>query len=258
MLIATVFAAPGAGSGSGLRAPQSRRAGGPALHWWSIALSVSVHVGVPWIATLLVTPDAAPWQQEVQLLNAAPTLERSGPDTVIPIEAPGTRDPVAATPPESSAPGERRRAPDSARQNKARRVARARRPSQVAAHQPSEAPATGARPPSSTSGAVASREGAAAGVLARYLRAARERVMQHRQYPHLARRARLEGTVCLRLSITASGAVRQVRVTCGQSQELLVDAALQSVTDATPFSPLPSALGRELTLELPVVFELAR
>jgi hypothetical protein len=37
----------------------------------------------------------------------------------------------------------------------------------------------------------------------------------------------------------------------------LVRAALASVEAAAPFAPLPAELGRELTLELPVVFELA-
>lgn len=94
-------------------------------------------------------------------------------------------------------------------------------------------------------------------MLAGYLKSARERVLQHRQYPYLARRAQLEGKVCLQLSVAASGEVRNVRATCGGSQALLLRAALQSVEDAAPFAPLPPALGKELTLEVPIVFELA-
>jgi len=92
--------------------------------------------------------------------------------------------------------------------------------------------------------------------LARYLSQVRTRVAQHREYPYLARRANLEGTICLRISIAASGRVLGVTPTCGESHEPLLDAALKSVSSAAPFPPLPAALGGRLTLDVPVVFEL--
>jgi TonB family protein len=92
--------------------------------------------------------------------------------------------------------------------------------------------------------------------LARYAARVRARVEQHREYPYLARRANLEGTICLRISIGASGGVLGVTPTCGASHEPLLAAALKSVSSAAPFPPLPAALGGRLTLDVPVVFQL--
>jgi protein TonB len=99
--------------------------------------------------------------------------------------------------------------------------------------------------------------GAARGLLLRrYLDGVRERVARHREYPYLARRANLEGTICLRVSIGASGQVLAVTPTCGNENLPLLGAALKSVSRAAPFPPLPPALGRELALDLPIVFDL--
>jgi protein TonB len=97
---------------------------------------------------------------------------------------------------------------------------------------------------------------ARAELLARYAARVRARVEQHREYPYLARRANLEGTICLRISIGASGGVLGVTPTCGASHEPLLAAALKSVSSAAPFPPLPAALGGRLTLDVPVVFQL--
>jgi periplasmic protein TonB len=98
--------------------------------------------------------------------------------------------------------------------------------------------------------------GAHAALLARYVERVRARVEQHREYPYVARRANLEGTICLRISIAASGSVVGITPTCGTSHEPLVAAALKSVSSAAPFPPLPAALGGRLTLDVPVVFQL--
>lgn len=97
---------------------------------------------------------------------------------------------------------------------------------------------------------------ARAELLALYVERVRARVEQHREYPYLARRAKLEGTICLRVSIAASGGVIAVTPTCGASREPLLSAALNSVSSAAPFPPLPAELGARLTLEVPVVFQL--
>jgi periplasmic protein TonB len=97
---------------------------------------------------------------------------------------------------------------------------------------------------------------ARAELLARYAARVRARVEQYREYPYLARRANLEGTICLRISIGASGGVLGVTPTCGASHEPLLAAALKSVSSAAPFPPLPAALGGRLTLDVPVVFQL--
>jgi TonB family protein len=93
-------------------------------------------------------------------------------------------------------------------------------------------------------------------LLASYLKGVRDRVSRHREYPYLARRANLEGTVCLRVVVAASGRVVGVTPTCGGSHQPLVEAALASVSSAAPFAPLPAALGQRLTIDVPVVFAL--
>jgi protein TonB len=97
---------------------------------------------------------------------------------------------------------------------------------------------------------------ARARLLSSYLADVRQRVSQHREYPYLARRANIEGTVCLRVVVAASGRVLGVTPTCGTHQRPLLDAALASVSNAAPFPPLPPALGQRLTVDVPVVFEL--
>lgn len=119
-----------------------------------------------------------------------------------------------------------------------------------------------ARAGAATAGNTASPGGGGGGVasrgplLARYLEGVRERVARHREYPYLARRAHLEGTICLRVSIGAGGEVLSVTATCGNDNRPLLGAAVRSVSRAAPFPPLPAALGREITLDVPLVFDL--
>lgn len=132
------------------------------------------------------------------------------------------------------------------------------RPTAVASA--SRAGGSGSGSPLAGVGLHGGREGGSssdrARLLAGYLEQVRARVAQHREYPYVARRAQLEGTVCLRLSLAASGSVLGVTPTCGASQRPLLDAALRSISNAAPFPPLPTALGRRLTLDVPVVFAL--
>ncbi len=118
-----------------------------------------------------------------------------------------------------------------------------------------DATANGAAGVGAAAGSTGSA-GAHAALLARYVERVRARVDQHREYPYLARRANLEGTICLRISIAASGSVVGITPTCGTSHEPLLSAALKSVSSAAPFPPLPAALGARLTLDVPVVFQL--
>jgi len=92
-------------------------------------------------------------------------------------------------------------------------------------------------------------------VRAAYLQELRRRVLGHRVYPYLARRARLEGTVCLRVSLNGQGQVAQLQATCAAPAPLL-EAAFSAVRTAAPFGPLPSQLGGALTVDIPVVFQL--
>ena len=89
-----------------------------------------------------------------------------------------------------------------------------------------------------------------------YGRRVRARIAERREYPYAARRARLHGTVCLRLELAASGRLLAAEPTCGSSLGPLARAALAAVAKASPFPPVPAALGPRLTLDVPVIFEL--
>lgn len=89
-----------------------------------------------------------------------------------------------------------------------------------------------------------------------YGRRVRARIAEQREYPYAARRAQLHGTVCLRIEVAASGRLLEAEPTCGGSLGPLAKAALAAVAKASPFPPLPAALGPRLALDVPVVFEL--
>jgi TonB family protein len=89
-----------------------------------------------------------------------------------------------------------------------------------------------------------------------YLRRLTARIRQYRQYPYLARRQGLEGTVCLRIQLGARGQLMALRVTCGGASAPLVEAAKTAVIEAAPFEPLPADLGTSLAVEVPIVFRL--
>lgn len=118
--------------------------------------------------------------------------------------------------------------------------------------------ATAAGTPAVGSTASDARAGQAriAASRAQYLRALTTRIREHRQYPYLARRQGLEGTVCLHVALGARGQLIALRVTCGGESEALVEAAKTAVTEAAPFEPLPPDLGTSFAVEVPIVFRL--
>lgn len=227
------------------------------------------------VETLETLGGAAPGAAAASSPSAPVAVAPPAPATVAPTPRPRERaqrpPPVAAPAPAASAPALPREPSTSAP------AAAAPETSAVA---PAAAPASGAL--GATSGvaravgsAGGSAGGSAAGVgsaspgrgngqdgaarerlLARYLATVRARVAEHREYPYLARRANLEGTVCLRVSIGANGHLLGVAPTCGANARPLLAAALASVKEAAPFPPLPPALGPVLTLDVPIVFDL--
>jgi periplasmic protein TonB len=110
--------------------------------------------------------------------------------------------------------------------------------------------------PSVSSGDAAGRARALAASRARYVNALLARIGEHKQYPYLARRQGLEGTVCVQVSLGARGQLIGLRVTCGSESEALMEAAKTAVTEAAPFEPLPPDLGTTLAVEVPIVFRL--
>jgi periplasmic protein TonB len=88
-----------------------------------------------------------------------------------------------------------------------------------------------------------------------YYRQIRQRIQETLEYPPAARRQGIKGTVLLELLIKPDGAISAV-VKVSSSHRLLDDAALETVRNL-PRQPFPPGLApRQLTVPLPVVFDL--
>jgi periplasmic protein TonB len=88
-----------------------------------------------------------------------------------------------------------------------------------------------------------------------YYRQIRQRIQETLEYPAAARRRGIKGTVLLELLIKPDGAISAV-VKVSSSHRLLDDAALETVRNL-PRQPFPAGLvPRQLTVPLPVVFDL--
>jgi protein TonB len=88
-----------------------------------------------------------------------------------------------------------------------------------------------------------------------YYRHIRQRIQEMLEYPPAARRRGIKGTVLLELLIKPDGAISAV-VKVSSSHRLLDDAALETVRNL-PRQPFPPGLApRQLTVPLPVVFDL--
>ena len=88
-----------------------------------------------------------------------------------------------------------------------------------------------------------------------YYRHIRQRIQETLEYPPAARRRGIKGTVLLELLIKPDGAISAV-VKVSSSHRLLDDAALETVRNL-PRQPFPPGLApRQLTVPLPVVFDL--
>jgi periplasmic protein TonB len=88
-----------------------------------------------------------------------------------------------------------------------------------------------------------------------YYRQIRQRIQETLEYPPAARRRGIKGTVLLELLIKPDGAI-SAAVKVSSSHPLLDDAALETVRNL-PRQPFPPGLApRQLTVPLPVVFDL--
>ncbi|BDV42386.1 hypothetical protein GURASL_13090 [Geotalea uraniireducens] len=100
--------------------------------------------------------------------------------------------------------------------------------------------------------------GPATGEKERYLTLLRQLIEGRKEYPAMARRGRLEGTVRVRFAVARDGTVRAVEVARSSGVPLLDAGAVRAVNRAGAFPPLPAALaGDEAHFEVPLVFSLS-
>ena len=80
---------------------------------------------------------------------------------------------------------------------------------------------------------------------------------QYKRYPVQAMERGWEGRVEIRITVLPTGAVESARVKTPSGYRILDDQALDMVRRALARSPVPPALvGREFSIDIPVVFEL--
>lgn len=80
-----------------------------------------------------------------------------------------------------------------------------------------------------------------------------------KEYPHLARRARMEGNVTVRFLIRGDGSPGELQLVRSSGHGVLDEAALRTVRSAAPF-PLPAegSGGTDLLIVVPILFRMER
>lgn len=90
-----------------------------------------------------------------------------------------------------------------------------------------------------------------------FLAQVRHRIDRYKHYPYVARRRHIEGRVTVRFVIRPDGTVENLEVVKRSSSNLLDEAAVKAVKDASPFPGFPrEILSRPLAVEIGLVFEL--
>lgn len=125
-------------------------------------------------------------------------------------------------------------------------------------------------PPSTDSDADRSAPPSAVGASARlqrvgiksihdeYLRKVLRRIARFKRYPREARRDGAVGKVMVRFSILADGSLRSPQLTDSSGDSRLDRAALEMLSRASPFPPIPAGLGAgKLELSLPIEYSLS-
>ncbi len=97
----------------------------------------------------------------------------------------------------------------------------------------------------------------ASSLRAGYMQLCRGLIERHKEYPVMARRGRVQGTVVVRGTLARDGSLRQCTVNLTSGSSLLDKAAVRAVQSVGRFPPVPAELpGEELVLEVPISFTL--
>lgn len=83
-------------------------------------------------------------------------------------------------------------------------------------------------------------------------------IERNKDYPVMARRGRMEGTVMVRCVLARDGSIRQSGMVRSSGSSLLDNAAVRAVRRVGQFPPLPPNLqGEEFAFEVPITFRLS-
>jgi periplasmic protein TonB len=93
----------------------------------------------------------------------------------------------------------------------------------------------------------------------RYLSALKEIIERHKEYPLLARRGRMEGTVRINCKLTRTGEVREAKIESSSGYDILDKAALRSVRSVGQFPVVPTEIEEDpFCFVAPITFHLSR
>jgi protein TonB len=109
-------------------------------------------------------------------------------------------------------------------------------------------------------GGVGTGQGRSSGggsALQGYLREIRRLLEKHKEYPWAARQRHIQGVVVVRFAILADGQIESSQISRSSGQDLLDEAAQNTIRRVGKFSPFPAELNRQnLTIEVPLAFRL--
>lgn len=91
-----------------------------------------------------------------------------------------------------------------------------------------------------------------------YLAQIKSLLDKKKEYPAMARRVGLEGTVLVRFNLGREGILRRAEISGSSGKSLLDQAALRFIKSTGRFPPLPESIkGNGITLEVPIIYKLA-
>lgn len=92
-----------------------------------------------------------------------------------------------------------------------------------------------------------------------YFNAVRLKIESHKKYPETARRQQMEGVTVASFVIHPDGSISDLTVATGSGHESLDAAALEAVTSAAPFPPLPEKyFNKPAAVKVPIAFQIIR
>ncbi len=81
---------------------------------------------------------------------------------------------------------------------------------------------------------------------------------KQKDYPLMARRRNIQGVVVLVFTIGSGGQIEGARISRSSGQDLLDEAAQNTLRRVGKFPPFPAELNRQkLTIEVPLAFRLS-
>jgi TonB family protein len=95
--------------------------------------------------------------------------------------------------------------------------------------------------------------------LKKFLASVRKKIESNKKYPFSAMSAGIEGRCGVYIAISMDGKLENVEIHDSSGNELLDNAALESVRNSSPFPPIPSDIGRNrIEMSIYLVFTLSQ